>query len=198
MSVSSAPVEADVEDIENETNENDESLGARLRGVFRAATSNGKVTFGLIIVGFFVLLALCSPLIVHSDASAFGPDISVSPSATHPLGTTSYGQDVLAAGHRRLTRVGGARLHHGDRRDNHLRDRRPCLGLYRRLDRRVVLGADQRLSGAAHAAAGDCPGGIPALQRAAHHRFRPHSHRLVLGSAECCARRRSRCAIASS
>jgi peptide/nickel transport system permease protein len=96
MSVSSAPVEVNAEDIGNETNENDESLGARLRGVFRAATSNGKVTFGLIIVGFFVLLAICSPLIVHSDANAFGPDVSVSPSATHPLGTTSYGQDVLA------------------------------------------------------------------------------------------------------
>ena len=96
MGVSSVPVETDAENIGNETSENDESLGARLRGVFRAATSNGKVTFGLIIVGFFVLLALCSPLLVRSDANAFGPDISASPSAMHPLGTTSYGQDVLA------------------------------------------------------------------------------------------------------
>jgi peptide/nickel transport system permease protein len=95
-SVSSVPVEADAEDIDNETNQNDTSLGARLQGLWRAATSNGKVTFGLIIVGFFVLLALCSPLIVHSDANAFGPDISVGPSTAHPLGTTSYGQDVLA------------------------------------------------------------------------------------------------------
>src|SRR5271165_2975910 len=94
-SVSSVLVEADAEDIGNEADENDESLGARLGGVFHAATSNSKVTFGLIIVGFFVLLALCSPLIVHTDANAFGSDISVGPSAAHPLGTTSYGQDVL-------------------------------------------------------------------------------------------------------
>src|SRR5215469_6878404 len=95
-SVSSEPVVAVAEDISNETNENDTSLGARLRGFWRAATANGKVTFGLIIVGFFVLLALFSPLLVHSDANAFGSDISAAPSAAHPLGTTSYGQDVLA------------------------------------------------------------------------------------------------------
>ena len=45
---------------------------------------------------FFVLLALCGPLFVRSDPNAFGPDISASPSAAHLLGTTSYGQDVLA------------------------------------------------------------------------------------------------------
>ncbi|MGO8951321.1 MAG: ABC transporter permease [Ktedonobacterales bacterium] len=93
--VSPAPVVADTEDISDEANENDTSLGARLRGLWRAATSNGKVTFGLIIVGFFVLLALCSPLIVHTDANAFGTDLSAGPSLAHPLGTTSYGQDVL-------------------------------------------------------------------------------------------------------
>src|SRR5215469_10598810 len=95
-SVSSEPVVAVAEDISNETSENDTSLGARLYGLWRAATSNGKVTFGLIIVGFFVLLAVCSPLLVHTDASAFGTDISVAPSAKHLLGTTSDGQDVLA------------------------------------------------------------------------------------------------------
>jgi peptide/nickel transport system permease protein len=96
MGVSSVPIKVDAEDIGNDTNEDEESFGARLRGLLRAATSNGKVTFGLIIVGFFVLLALCSPLLVHSDANAFGPDISAGPSIAHPLGTTSYGQDVLA------------------------------------------------------------------------------------------------------
>src|SRR5215469_650902 len=95
-SVSSEPVVAVAEDISNETNENDTSLGARLRGFWRAATANGKVTFGLIIVGFFVLLALFSPLLVHSDANAFGSDVNAAPSPAHPLGTTSYGQDVLA------------------------------------------------------------------------------------------------------
>lgn len=95
MSISSVPIEANPEDISNEQDEHAVSLGVRLRGLWRAATSNGKVTFGLIIVGFFVLLALFGPLIVHTDANAFGSDISVSPVAAHPLGTTSYGQDVL-------------------------------------------------------------------------------------------------------
>src|SRR5215470_2194290 len=72
------------------------SFGARLRGLWRLATSNGKVTIGLIIVGFFVLLALIGPLLVRTDVNAFGTDISVAPSAAHPLGTTRYGQDVLA------------------------------------------------------------------------------------------------------
>jgi peptide/nickel transport system permease protein len=71
-------------------------LGARLRGLWRLATANGKVTFGLLVVGFFVLLALVGPLFIHFDANAFGSDISVGPSRAHPIGTTSYGQDVLA------------------------------------------------------------------------------------------------------
>src|SRR5215467_13633404 len=95
-SISSGPVVADAEDISDEANEEDMSFGARLYGGFRAATANGKVTFGLIIVSFFVLMALCSPLLVHTDPNTFGPDISVAPSAKHLLGTTSYGQDVLA------------------------------------------------------------------------------------------------------
>src|SRR5579859_324689 len=91
MSVSSVPADA-----ENQEAGSERPLGTRLRGLWRAATANGKVTFGLMIVGFFVLLALFSPLLVRVDANAFGPDISVNPSGAHPLGTTSYGQDVLA------------------------------------------------------------------------------------------------------
>jgi peptide/nickel transport system permease protein len=81
-----------------ETNDSgeDSSLSARLRGLWRAATANGKVTVGLVIVVFFVVLALASPLLVRGDANAFGPDTSVGPSAAHWLGTTTYGQDVLA------------------------------------------------------------------------------------------------------
>ena len=67
-----------------------------LRSLWRMATANGKVTIGLVIVTFFVLLALIGPLFVASNPNAFGSDISVSPSGAHPLGTTSYGQDVLA------------------------------------------------------------------------------------------------------
>ncbi|RWZ46213.1 ABC transporter permease [Labedella phragmitis] len=62
---------------------------------------NGKVTFGVVVLGFFVLLALVGPWITGSvlgldartnDISA----ISAPPSAEHPLGTTQFGQDVLA------------------------------------------------------------------------------------------------------
>src|SRR5262249_31808554 len=74
---------------------NERSLGARLRGLGRLATFNGKVTIGLVIVVLFVLVALIGPFLVRSDVNAFGPDLRVSPSGAHPLGTTSYGQDVL-------------------------------------------------------------------------------------------------------
>ena len=86
MSVSSAPFDT----------RNERSLGARLRGLWRLLTFNGKVTIGLIIVIFFVLLALVGPLFVTSDPNAFGPDRTAGPSAAHPLGTTFFGQDVLA------------------------------------------------------------------------------------------------------
>ncbi|MGZ3665586.1 MAG: ABC transporter permease [Ktedonobacterales bacterium] len=74
----------------------EQPLGARLRGLWHALTSNGKVTIGLIIVTLFVLVALVGPFFITFDANAFGSDISVPPSLAHPLGTTSYGQDVLA------------------------------------------------------------------------------------------------------
>jgi peptide/nickel transport system permease protein len=67
-----------------------------LRRLWHLATVNGKVTFGLCIVTFFVLVTVIGPLFVRSDPNAFGSDISVGPSLAHPLGTTSYGQDVLA------------------------------------------------------------------------------------------------------
>lgn len=72
------------------------SPGARLRGLWHPLTANGKVMIGLIIVSFFVLLALVGPFFVTFDTNAFGPDVSVGPSPAHLLGTTSYGQDVLA------------------------------------------------------------------------------------------------------
>ncbi|HEX9036023.1 MAG TPA: ABC transporter permease [Ktedonobacterales bacterium] len=72
------------------------TFGSRLRDAWRALTSNAKVTVGLVIVVLFILLAAAGPLFIHSDPNAFGTDISASPSLAHPLGTTSYGQDVLA------------------------------------------------------------------------------------------------------
>src|SRR5262249_11470575 len=55
-----------------------------------------KIRIGLGILGFFLFLALCGPLLVHQDPQAFGPDVLSSPSATHWLGTTQTGQDVFA------------------------------------------------------------------------------------------------------
>jgi peptide/nickel transport system permease protein len=92
VSVPSTPIERP----DTSEGDQDTSSSAGLRGLWRAATANGKVTVGLIVVGFFVLMALASPLLVRTDASAFGPDVSVGPSPAHWLGTTSYGQDVLA------------------------------------------------------------------------------------------------------
>lgn len=62
--------------------------------------ANGKVTFGVVVLGFFVLLALFGQLLLDvfgldaraNDISA----ISQPPSPQHLLGTTQFGQDVLA------------------------------------------------------------------------------------------------------
>lgn len=90
-SIPTAP-DADARDLRPEA----ATFAARLVESWRALTANSKVTAGLVIVAFFVLLALGGPLFIHTDPNAFGPDISAPPSLTHPLGTTSYGQDVLA------------------------------------------------------------------------------------------------------
>jgi peptide/nickel transport system permease protein len=95
QSMQSAPATS-IEQADASDSGEDSSLSARFRDLWRAATANGKVTVGLIIVVFFVVMALASPLIVRGDANAFGPDTSLGPSPAHWLGTTSYGQDVLA------------------------------------------------------------------------------------------------------
>jgi peptide/nickel transport system permease protein len=55
-----------------------------------------KIRVGLGILGFFVLLAIFGPLLVHTDPQGFGPDVLSPPSAKHWLGTTQTGQDVFA------------------------------------------------------------------------------------------------------
>jgi peptide/nickel transport system permease protein len=57
---------------------------------------NPKVAFGLLIVGFFVLVAMLGPIIIHYDPSAFSSDVLQPPSAAHWLGTTQTGQDVFS------------------------------------------------------------------------------------------------------
>src|SRR6185437_1933487 len=55
-----------------------------------------KIRIGLGMLGFFVLLAIFGPLLVHQDPQAFSTDVLSPPSAAHWLGTTQTGQDVFA------------------------------------------------------------------------------------------------------
>lgn len=54
-----------------------------------------KVLFGLVIVGFFGLMAIFGPLLFHSDPGAVTSARLQPPSLRHLLGTTQQGQDVL-------------------------------------------------------------------------------------------------------
>src|SRR2546421_12760420 len=67
----------------------------RLRDTWRLVTRNRKVSFGLAILAFFVLLAIFGPMFFPGDPNAFSPDILQPPSTAHWLGTTQTGQDVL-------------------------------------------------------------------------------------------------------
>lgn len=55
-----------------------------------------KIRIGLSIIGFFVLLAIFGPLLVHRDPQAFSPDVLLPPSMAHWMGTTQTGQDIFA------------------------------------------------------------------------------------------------------
>jgi peptide/nickel transport system permease protein len=71
-------------------------LAYKLRDLWRLVTVNSKVSFGLGVVGFFILIAMVGPLFIHQDPNAFTNDILQAPSGTHWLGTTQTGQDVFA------------------------------------------------------------------------------------------------------
>jgi ABC-type dipeptide/oligopeptide/nickel transport system permease subunit len=55
-----------------------------------------KVALGLGLLAVFVLMAIIGPMVAPYDPSAIGPDVLAPPSATHLLGTTNTGQDVLS------------------------------------------------------------------------------------------------------
>lgn len=57
---------------------------------------SGKVRAGLVIVLFFVLLAIFGPMLVPYSPNATGPDVLSPPSGAHWFGTTQTGQDVFA------------------------------------------------------------------------------------------------------
>ena len=71
-----------------------EPLLQRLAGT--PALRSFKIRLGLSIIGFFVLLAIFGPLLVHQDPQAFSADVLSPPSAAHWLGTTQTGQDIFA------------------------------------------------------------------------------------------------------
>ena len=67
------------------------SGGAWLRGLLVP-----KVLVGVVIVLFFVLMAIFGPFLDHTDPGAITSVRLQPPSAAHLLGTTQQGQDVLA------------------------------------------------------------------------------------------------------
>src|SRR5216683_1581491 len=67
----------------------------RWKDVWRLVAGNRKASAGLIIVGFFVLLAIFGPIILRQDPHTFTTDILQPPSATHWFGTTNVGVDEM-------------------------------------------------------------------------------------------------------
>lgn len=57
---------------------------------------NGKVTTGLVILGFFTLLALLGPWIAPYDPNQVSDALLSPPSAAHWLGTDHTGRDILS------------------------------------------------------------------------------------------------------
>ena len=57
---------------------------------------NPKALAGMIILAFFVLIAIIGPWIAPYNPSKVGPDSLQPPSPAHWLGTTNTGQDILS------------------------------------------------------------------------------------------------------
>src|SRR5690242_872404 len=76
----------------------------RWRDLWRLISSNRKASLGLIVVGFFILLAIFGPIIMRQDPHTFSNDVLQPPSAAHWFGTTNFGEDVF------LQTVVGARF----------------------------------------------------------------------------------------
>ena len=63
-----------------------------MRGILRSP----KIVAGLVIIAFFVLLAVLGPVLVGTDPTKTSGAGLSGPSAAHWLGTTQSGQDILA------------------------------------------------------------------------------------------------------
>jgi peptide/nickel transport system permease protein len=67
----------------------------RLRTARRRLRESPRMLTGVVIIAFFVLLAIFGPLFVHNPNAFVGPRLA-GPSARFWLGTTQTGQDVLS------------------------------------------------------------------------------------------------------
>lgn len=72
------------------------SAKGRGRSIFGVLTSNPKITFGIGIVVFFVLVAIAAPLLTRYNPDATVVSGSLPPSPAHIFGTTGLGQDMFA------------------------------------------------------------------------------------------------------
>jgi peptide/nickel transport system permease protein len=65
--------------------------------LFRAIRTNRKATVGAVLLVIFTVLAAFPQLFTSvRDANAHAFDLMLPPSSAHPLGTTAFGQDILA------------------------------------------------------------------------------------------------------
>lgn len=71
-------------------------IAGRIASFWHVLAANPKITFGLVVVALFILAALAAPLLTPYKPDAKLTLGSVSPSLAHPLGTTGFGQDMLA------------------------------------------------------------------------------------------------------
>jgi peptide/nickel transport system permease protein len=71
-------------------------LLAAARRIWGLVTTNRKVAIGSSIVGFFVLVAILGPLLIHQNPLHYTPGVGVKPpSSAHWLGTNQANQDVF-------------------------------------------------------------------------------------------------------
>jgi peptide/nickel transport system permease protein len=70
-------------------------LASTKRLLGQPALQSAKLRVGLGIVGFFAVVALVGPLLIHGNPTAFSVDQLQPPSWAHWLGTTQTGQDIF-------------------------------------------------------------------------------------------------------
>jgi peptide/nickel transport system permease protein len=71
-------------------------LAAARKLLKQPSLHSAKMRLGLGIVGFFIVVALVGPLLIHGDPTAFSADQLQPPSWAHWLGTTQTGQDIFS------------------------------------------------------------------------------------------------------